>query len=120
MKHLKGKNKRWTQETGYKRRIILPFGSEAYSNIQMQLTEIAAGNKVVRHHHAKQTEFIFFLEGSCDFTFKDITITLESGDLLIIDPNEKHSASNIYDSAARFLTFKINGDANDTIWDDKL
>jgi len=116
MKHIKRKIERWTQEGGYKRGIILPFLTKPYPDVQVQLTVIEAGNEVLKHYHVEQTEFIYFLEGACDFIFENKKIKIESGDLLIIEPNEEHSANNVYNSDACFLTFKIHGNPDDTIW----
>ncbi len=123
MKHYKSTdkmNKKWTQEPGYRRNILLPFGMESYADIQIQLTEISAGEKVRNHYHLKQTEFIYFLKGTCAFSFEDNSITIRHGDLLIIEPREKHSAINKGEVTARFLTFKIRGLPDDTVWDDLL
>lgn len=109
--------KKWTLQDGYKRDVLLSFGNEKYPNIQIQLTQIAAHEKVGSHFHAKQTEFIFFLKGLCDYIFEKATVTMHPGDLLIIDPGESHSTINNYDKTSEFLTLKVNGSTDDTIWE---
>jgi quercetin dioxygenase-like cupin family protein len=115
MKHIP-KTPKWTLQDGYKRGILLPFGSKGYAGIQVQLTQIAGGEKVDNHFHLKQTEFIYFLKGSCDFIFKNTTVTMRPGDLLVIEPGEIHSATNSSKITSEFLTLKLNGSPNDTVW----
>lgn len=115
MRHIL-KVKEWTRQPGYERGILLPFGSEGYPGVQVQLTQIAGGEKVASHYHLKQTELIFFLEGSCDFIFENSTVTMRLGELLVIEPGEIHNAINNSEITAQFLTLKIRGSPKDTMW----
>jgi len=109
--------KNWTQEPGYKRGILLPSGNKKHPNVQIQLTEIIAGDKVAPHRHPKQTEFIYFLEGSCDFIIGNRRVTMQPEHLLIIEPGERHSTMNNSGITARFLTFKLNVSPKDIVWE---
>ena len=108
---------KWTNQVGYQRGILLPFGDKEYHGVQVQLTQIASGDKVSKHYHLKQTEIIYFLEGSCDYFFENATITIHPGELLIINPREVHSTINNSGITARFLTLKISGVLKDTVWE---
>lgn len=106
----------WTQEEGYTRGTLMPYGSPPHEGVQVQVTEIQAGDRIKPHRHMKQTEYIYFLEGKCTVYFEDHAIDLGPGDLIIFFPGDVHSAYNSNGSTARFLTLKLNGEPGDTDW----
>jgi len=116
MRHVKGGPENWTSERGYMRGVIMPFGSGPDSDIQVQLTTIAPGDTVLPHSHLKQAEYIYFLEGTCDYFFGDQTVRVKPGDLLVVEPGEEHGAANNGTETAKFLTFKLHGQPGDTNW----
>jgi quercetin dioxygenase-like cupin family protein len=118
MKYYRIQQNNWTKEAGYERSILLPFGQKPLPDVQVQLTKIQPEEKVDYHYHIKQSEIIYCLEGEVDFLFKEKTVSIKHGDLIIIEPGEEHGAINIHDKTVCFITIKLNGTPNDTIWKD--
>ncbi len=113
---ISSKSKQWTDEKGYKRGILFPFGNRIDSGLQIQETIIEAGNHVPDHYHKGQTEFIYVLAGSCEFRLERDAFILNKGDLLIIEPGKVHSTTNPHATDVQLLTFKLNGSVNDSVW----
>jgi quercetin dioxygenase-like cupin family protein len=107
----------WTKEIGYTRGILLYYNFGPQDHIQVQLTTIESGDSVPTHHHVTQTEYIFLLEGVLTFFFDKRTLVLKPESLLVIEPGENHSTKNTGKTRAKFITFKIHGNAKDTVWD---
>lgn len=116
MKHIRISGA-WTQERGYAREILLPFEESRDGETQVQLTRIAPGERVPVHYHVRQTEYIFFLEGVCRYQFGRETVEVKAGDLLVIEPTERHMTENTSSMSALFLTVKVDDTAGDTIWE---
>lgn len=108
--------KNWTQEPGYRRGILLPLRNNISPRVQVQLTEILPGDTVRSHLHRKQTEFIYFLEGACDFVVNNESFVVGPAQLLIIEPGDRHSTTNNSGVTARLLTFKLDAAPGDTVW----
>src|SRR4051794_30392878 len=94
MRHISKSAGKWTHERGYLRNIICAFNDSPDGRTQVQLTEIVAGERVPTHYHQRQTEYLFFLEGSCRLMFRETEIRIQAGDLVIIEPLERHAAYN--------------------------
>ncbi len=109
----------WQAERGYFRKIICPYASSPDHTTQVQLTEIRPGDRVSTHYHKKQTEYIYFLDGECEMTVEQGAVHVQAGDLLVIETLERHSAENSSSASVRFLTVKVNGSDDDTIWEEE-
>ncbi|MFD4659679.1 cupin domain-containing protein [Kitasatospora sp. NPDC058444] len=117
MKHVRISDA-WTEERGYAREILLPFEASRDGATQVQLTRVAPGEMVPVHYHRRQTEYIFFLEGECRYRFGSGVVDVKAGDLLVIEPMERHSTENSSAVLALFLTVKVDDSAGDTVWED--
>ena len=78
-----------------------------------------SGETAPWHYHPEQYEFIFFLEGSLTYFFKNRSVDVKKGDLLIIEPLEEHRTTN-KSGPAVFFSVKIHGGINDTVWINEL
>lgn len=116
MIHIKSRNTKWQKEPGYSRGVLLPYGNEIDSGMQIQLNTFDPGKGAFNHKHLQQTEFIYCLEGNLKLIFKDREIIFKPGDLLIIEPGDEHAARNPGNETVKILTVKINGSSDDTEW----
>ena len=106
----------WEQEQGYRRGILMPYGTPPDEDVQVQVTEIQSGDRIGLHRHFKQTEYIYVLNGTFTVLFPGSEADLEPGDLIVISPGELHGARNSSRLTSRFLTLKLHGAPDDTDW----
>ncbi len=119
MKYITSKQTQWSEQPGYNRGVMMPYGIEGYDDVQVQVTDIHAGSTVGNHYHPKQTEFIYMLEGALTLKLEKGTITAEAGDLVVIEPGDVHAAANDGEITAKLLTVKVNGSPDDSVWMDE-
>jgi len=74
----------------------------------VQELEIAPGQVAKYHYHKKQTEIFYFLNTVGEFWVNGEKAMLAVGDLLIIEPNDKHEVRNTSTESFRYVAYKFN------------
>lgn len=116
MKIIKAETKEWEEKEGYSKKIFLNSEDLNYSGALVQKVKIEAGKEVKEHYHKKQTEIFFFLESSGFWIINGEKKTFENGDILVLEPFDKHLVSNNGDGNIVLLTFKLNHEEKDFYW----
>lgn len=61
-----------------------------YKGALVQQLKIKPGETAESHHHKKQTEIFYFLNTNGYFIVNGEKIIPEIGDIIVIEPNDKH------------------------------
>jgi quercetin dioxygenase-like cupin family protein len=117
MKYFELKKDSWTDAEGYRKAIVAGSDVLEQEGNLIQIVEIAAGNAVKPHHHDSSLEFLYVIDGECDFGINTETLRLKPGDMLLTEPGDIHSVRNNGDEPFRVLVFKTNAVSGDTFWD---
>lgn len=83
----------------------------------IQEVKIKAGEKAESHYYEKQKEVFYFLTDNGYFVINGEKIDVNVGDILMVEPGDKHKTINNSDKDFIYLCFKINFVENDLIWD---
>jgi quercetin dioxygenase-like cupin family protein len=76
---------------------------EGAPNFALRLFELEPGGYTPRHRHPWEHE-VFILEGKGDIAAKTETVSVKTGDAILIEPGEEHQFRNVGDTAnLRFL-----------------
>lgn len=70
-------------------------------NVGYGIVVLKPGQDFRNHYHKVMEENFFVLEGMIDFYINDEKITCGKGDLIHVDPSEKHYLINPYDEFAK-------------------
>ncbi|GEM_PF-1865313 len=65
------------------------------------------------HYHQKATEFYIFLRGKAEMQVNNELVQVSAGDVLVIEPGEKHKISKIIEEVD-YITIR------DTVEEDKI
>lgn len=83
----------------------------------VQKIKIKAGETAESHYHKKQTEMFYFFDDRWYWIVNGEKIYPKAGDLLVIQPNDKHTVFANSDEDYIYLVFKVNYEGDDLIWD---
>ncbi|MBW2990267.1 cupin domain-containing protein [Candidatus Woesearchaeota archaeon] len=76
----------------------------------------AVTNKILAtetlHTHSNGCEFYFFLRGKAEMQVDSQFVSVQGGDVILIEPGEKHKVSKIIDEID-YISIKTNPDASD-------
>lgn len=117
MKFIKTKEKPWQDKKGYSKRIFLDEKDLAHPGALVQEIKIKPRETAASHFHKKQTEIFYFLNTNGYFTVNGEKIAPEVGDILVVEPNDKHITTNDTDKDFLYMAFKVNYDEKDLYWD---
>lgn len=117
MKFIKTREKEWQDKKGYSKRIFLNEHDLKHPGALVQEIKIKPGEVVASHFHKKQTEIFYFLNTNGYFTVNGEKIVPEVGDILVMEPNDKHITTNNTGEDFLYMAFKVNYDEKDLYWD---
>ncbi len=103
-------------QEGYSKKILVNRKDIGDEKTLLQEVTIKAGNKVKEHYHKKQTEIFYFLNNNGYWIINGQKKSFEKGDVLILEPFDKHIVVNNTKSDYILLTFKINYEDDDLYW----
>jgi len=113
MKFIKSTEKSWEQKEGYSKKIFLtPIDLNLPGNL-VQLLKIKPKEIAHNHYHKKQTEIFYFLNNNGYFIVNGKKIHAKTGDILVIEPNDRHKTVNNASDDFLYVAFKINWQEDD-------
>ncbi|WP_309387343.1 cupin domain-containing protein [Cerasicoccus frondis] len=116
MIHIPKHDSGWKVGEGYRKQPLLLPEQLNCEGALVQVVEIPPHAHCPLHHHKKQTEVFYILEGRGEMSIAGQTVQLSPGDLVTTEPGELHSATNPHDKTFRYVVFKTNWDPEDTYW----
>ena len=116
MKIIKSENKVWAEKQGYDKKILLDGENLGEFSSLMQEIRIKSGETAKKHYHKKQTELFYFPNKEGYWIVNGEKFTPGIGDLLIIEPLDKHTVVNNGPKDYVYLAIKFNYDSNDSYW----
>ncbi|SEH05504.1 cupin domain-containing protein [Candidatus Venteria ishoeyi] len=116
MKYVKDKN--WLEKEGYSKKIFLDENDLGTKGARVQEIKIKAGEVAKIHHHKIQTEIFYFLNKNGYFIVNGEKIKPKVGEILVVEPNDKHEIVNNTKEDFLYLCFKINYSEDDLYWDE--
>lgn len=117
MKLIKVEKKKWQDREGYSKKIFFEDKKRNQLGTLVQMISIKAGEKVKPHYHKKQTAMFYFLNSNGYFTINNKRVNIEKGDVLVIEPNDKHSSVNNTNENFEFIAFIVDYTADDIFWE---
>ncbi len=113
MKFVQWDTKPWDDKQGYSKKIYLDEKElNAPWNLVQQL-KVSAWQRAEIHYHKVQTEIFYFFDDTGYWIVNWETIHPKSWDVLVIEPNDKHTVVNETDKDYIYICFKINYVSND-------
>jgi len=103
MKFVQWDTKPWDDKQGYSKKILL---NDLWSLVQK--IKIKPWETAQSHYHKIQTEIFYFLNDNGYRIVNDEKITPKIWDILVIEPNDKHTITNTTDKDYLYLAFKVN------------
>jgi quercetin dioxygenase-like cupin family protein len=116
MKIIKSENKVWQEKQGYNKKIFLEGKDIGFPGGLLQELKIKPGEGAADHYHKKQTEIFYFLNENGYWLVNGEKFRMKAGDVLVIEPSDKHIAFNDTKEDYLYLAFKYNYDPDDLYW----
>lgn len=116
MKVIKSSEKNWEDKQGYSKKILLDQVEQ--KGVIFQQVKIEAGETARRHYHKKQTEIFYFLNMNGYWLVNGKKLEFETGEILIIEPLDKHEVVNNTSEDYLYLAFKYDYDPEDIFWEE--
>lgn len=116
MRFIESGSKQWEEKQGYSKRILLEREDLKRPFDLIQEIKIKVGETAKEHYHKKQTEIFYFSSKNGYWIVNDKKINPNIGDVLAIEPFDKHTAVNNSHKDYIYLALKINYDPNDIYW----
>ncbi len=116
MKIVHSAGKKWLEKEGYSKKIFLDEKDLNHPGALVQKIKIKPGDIAQEHYHKKQTEIFYFLNENGYWIINGKEITFKKGDLLVLEPFDKHIVLNKTKKDYTYLSFKINYEADDLYW----
>lgn len=117
MKFLQANDFEWKEKEGYSKKVFLDENDLNHPGFLVQTIKIKAHEKVASHFHKKQTEVFYFLNENGYFVVNNEKIIPKIGDIIVIEPNDKHTVVNNSNADFLYVAFKINYNEDDCYWD---
>ena len=92
-------------------RITGLFNNSTLAIARFVIKKVSPDEKL--HYHAKNTEYYIFLQGKAEMIIKGKMIKIVKGDVLIVEPGEKHKVTKIIEELDYIVI-------RDTTEDDKI
>lgn len=115
MKIIKSEDKQWLEKQGYSKKIL--FDEIDKKGVVVQQVKIKAGEIAKSHYHKKQTEIFYFLNSNGYWIVNSKKMSFNTGDVLIIEPFDKHEVINDTLEDNLYLAFKYDYDPKDLYWE---
>ncbi|WOO41739.1 cupin domain-containing protein [Rubellicoccus peritrichatus] len=106
----------WIEGQGYRKQPLLLPADLNCDGALVQIVEIPPHTSCPLHHHNHQTEVFHIIEGEGRMTIGGKTVHLKPGDTVTTEPGERHEAINASDKTWRYVVFKTNWSADDSVW----
>lgn len=117
MKIIRAESKDWQDKQGYSKKIFLDENDLNYPGGLVQEIKIKPQEKAMSHYHKKQTEIFYFLTDNGYWIINGEKQIFNIGDVLVIEPFDKHTTINESDIDYTYLAFKFNYSQDDLYWD---
>lgn len=117
MKIVRSADKGWQDKDGYSKKIFLDEDDLHHPGSLVQEIKIKAGESAKPHHHKVQTEIFYFLTENGYWIINGQQMDFRIGDVLVIEPGDKHAVINDSAQDYIYLAFKIKYEPNDLYWD---
>lgn len=117
MKLIKSGGRDWQIGQDYFKRELLKLDTGDHSNFFIQEVRLKKQTQAKLHYHQEQTEIFYAIKNQGYFIIGQDRIDLKPGDILVIDPGEKHTVGNDTDDEFVFLAMKLNYNKKDTYSD---
>ncbi len=108
MKFLKNDSSPWQDKGDYSKKVFLTAADLGHPGAQIQELKIKPGAVCADHYHKIQTEIFYFTKTNGWFEVNGKKINLAPGDVLVIEPNDRHRAGNESDTDFVYIGFKLN------------
>ena len=115
VKIIKPDKTQWQDKEGYSKKIL--YSKIDLDGVVFQQVKIKAGETAKSHHHKKQTEIFYFFNNNGYWVVNGERVEPKEGDILIIEPNDKHEVVNRSKSDYLYLAFKYNYEENDSYYE---
>lgn len=117
MKIIKSEDKNWLDKEGYSKKVFLDEKDLNYPGGLVQKIKIKPGEGAESHHHKEQTEIFYFLTENGYWIINGEKLSFKKGDVLVVEPHDKHTAINNTKEDYIYLAFKFNYSQDDLYWD---
>ncbi|MDD5566753.1 MAG: cupin domain-containing protein [Patescibacteria group bacterium] len=117
MKFIKSSKKAWEEKKGYSKKIFLDEEDLHTPGARIQLIKIKPKETAKNHYHKKQTEISYFLNNNGFYIVNGIKQQVEAGDIIVIEPNDRHEVVNNTDSDFLYVVYKLNYAEDDLFWE---
>jgi len=107
----------WEDKEGYSKKIFLDEKDLNHPGALVQMIKVKAGERAESHHHKIQTEIFYFFDNTGFFIVNGEKVNLKAGDILVVEPNDKHTAESTGDNDFVYLAFKTDYSSDDLYWD---
>jgi len=108
MKIIKSEDREWLEKEGYSKKIFLDEKDLNYPGILVQEIRIKSGDEAKEHYHKRQTEIFYFLTENGYWIINKEKYFFKKGDILTIEPFDKHAVLNDSTEDYIYLAFKFN------------
>ena len=117
MKHIKSDSVKWDDREGYSKKIFFTEERLSHKGLRVQQLKIKPGETAKSHYHKKQTAVFYFLNNNGYFVVNGEKVNLGVGDLLVIEPMDKHEIINNTNEDFLYLAFKFDYEEGDSFWE---
>lgn len=117
MKHITEESKQWLEKQGYSKKIFLDAKELNFPGAHVQALRIKPHEQANSHYHKQQSEIFYFLNNNGHFIVNGVKIILKPGDVLLIEPGDRHIVVNDTDKDFLYIAFKLNYEESDSYWD---
>ncbi|MFH1235938.1 MAG: cupin domain-containing protein [Parcubacteria group bacterium] len=108
MIHIRQADAPWTERPGYGKRVLLTGDQIGAPGTLVQMLRIRPGEGASPHYHQSCTETFFFFAGTGEWTVNGEKVTLQTGDVLVIQPGDRYSVRNPGTEDLIYIAFKVN------------
>ncbi len=116
MRFIESGNRSWEEKQGYSKKVFLDEENLGQPGFLMQEIKIRTGETAQEHYHKKQTEIFYFYTKNGYWIVNGEKITPNVGDMLVIEPLDKHTVVNNSSKDYIYLAIKFNYEPNDSYW----
>ena len=117
MKIIKSQDKEWLErEGGYSKKILLDEKDLSRPGSLIQYIRIKPGETAKSHYHKKQTEIFYFLNENGHWIIDGKKMSFKTGDILVVEPPEKHIIVNDTNEDYIYLAIKFDYDPKDSYY----
>ena len=113
MKLIKSLEESWLDKEGYSKKVL--FENDK-NKLVVQDIKIKPGETAKNHYHKKQNEVFYFLNENGKWIINGEELKPQKGDVLVIEPFDKHEVINDTLGEYLYIAFKFNVQENDFFW----